>query len=47
MFVYLSAAKHLMPVYQVKRLGKCGNSSSGRATASQAVGGEFESRFPL
>ena len=25
----------------------CGSSSSGRATAFQAVGGGFESRFPL
>ena len=28
-------------------LFNCGSSSSGRATAFQAVGGGFESRFPL
>jgi hypothetical protein len=28
-------------------LALCGNSSPGRATASQAVGSGFESRFPL
>ena len=27
--------------------GQCGNSSVGRASASQAEGREFESRFPL
>lgn len=31
----------------IRQFASCGSSSSGRATASQAVGGGFESRLPL
>jgi hypothetical protein len=35
------------PAFAEATAGESGSSSVGRATASQAVGREFETRFPL
>ncbi len=45
--MFVSFGRILLPLPLLNRIGKCGSSSVGRASASQAEGHEFEPRLPL